>query len=98
MKIYDKESVYDEQISPLMTQIIAICKEHQLPMVADFQYSNDEENGPAHCTTTLPFKGIADEKLERVSVILRPQRPVCLAETHVTNPDGSKTISIRRVS
>jgi hypothetical protein len=37
----DNESVYDKQINPLMAQIIAICKEHNLPFVASFQYSAD---------------------------------------------------------
>ncbi|MCI0526392.1 MAG: hypothetical protein L0Y56_02920, partial [Nitrospira sp.] len=34
---YDLEKVYDKQIAPLMTKIIAICKKHKLPMVASFQ-------------------------------------------------------------
>jgi hypothetical protein len=41
MTYWTKEDIYDEQISPLMTKIIAICKEHQIPMVAQFQYAND---------------------------------------------------------
>lgn len=39
---YNLESVYDEKISPLMTQIIAICKEHNMPMVASFAYTTFE--------------------------------------------------------
>lgn len=37
----DLEKIYDEQISPLMQQIIEICKNHDIPMFADFQYSDD---------------------------------------------------------
>lgn len=37
----DLEKVYDEKINPLMAQIIAICKEHNMPFVASFQYSDD---------------------------------------------------------
>ena len=33
---YNLESIYDEKISPLMRQIIDICKEHNMPMVASF--------------------------------------------------------------
>jgi hypothetical protein len=36
----DNEKIYDDQISPLMTQIIEICKEHGIPMVCEFQYSD----------------------------------------------------------
>lgn len=54
---YNLESVYDEQISPLMKQIITICKEHNMPMVASFAYENSEEKGRGLCTTTMTFEG-----------------------------------------
>ena len=38
MEQWTKEDVYDEQIAPLMAQIIAICKEHRIPLV---QVSSD---------------------------------------------------------
>ncbi len=96
-QFWDKEAIYDEKISPLMVQIIALCKEHSIPMVAQFQYANDEENGPKFCTTSLPIKGVACEKIRRLSQMVQPERPVCLAETVVTNPDGSRHITIRQV-
>ena len=54
MSKWTKEDVYDEQISPLMTQIIAICKEHRIPLVAQFNYANEPDAGPRMCTTILP--------------------------------------------
>jgi hypothetical protein len=51
---WDLEAVYDAEISPLMTQIIAICKRVGLPMVASFQYANREDE--ALCTTALPLR------------------------------------------
>lgn len=97
-EFWDKEAIYDEQISPLMTRIIAICKEHRIPLVAQFQYANDEEEGPAFCTTSLPFEDVASEKIKTLAAAAEPERPVVLAETTVTNPDGSKQITIRRIS
>jgi hypothetical protein len=91
---WDVEATYDEQISPLMLQIIAICKEHRIPMAATFVL-NDEG---MRCTTTLPFEPRGDEKLTRTIQAMSPERPIVLAETHITNPDGSKTISIRRMA
>ena len=44
----NKESIYDEQISPLMTQILKICQEHELPMFASFQFCDD-----GFCTSAL---------------------------------------------
>lgn len=54
MKQFDKENVYDEQIAPLMEQIIAICNENGLSMFASYCIKNDEENGELYCTTCLP--------------------------------------------
>lgn len=56
--IYDKESIYDEQIAPLMKQIIEICKAEQLPMNAQFYLKQqhpeaDEENGAMYATTSI---------------------------------------------
>lgn len=50
----NKERVYDEQIAPLMAQIIKICKKEQIPMFADFQYSDKD-----FCTTCIypPVEG-----------------------------------------
>ena len=51
---YDLEQVYDEQISPLMKQIIEICKEHDLPVVASFAYAyNADEGDKKLCTTNI---------------------------------------------
>lgn len=55
---FDKEHIYDEQIAPLMKQIIEICKREELPMNAQFYLKQqhpdaDEENGPMYCTTTI---------------------------------------------
>lgn len=55
---FDLEAVYDEQISPLMAQIIAVCKEHRMPMVASFLYRRD--GGPDAydaCSTSLQWDG-----------------------------------------
>lgn len=53
MEIFNKEDIYDNEISPLMRQIIGICKEHGIPMVASFTYENCEERGPGRCTTNI---------------------------------------------
>ncbi len=51
----NKEQVYDEQIAPLMTQIIDICKTHKIALVASFKIPNDDDPD-LHCTTTLTTK------------------------------------------
>ena len=37
----NKEDIYDSKVSPLMKQIISICKENDLPMFCAFQFSED---------------------------------------------------------
>ena len=41
-----KEQIYDERIAPLMTQIIATCKEYKIAFLADFLLDDD-----LHCTS-----------------------------------------------
>lgn len=97
---WTEEDVYDNQIAPLMAQIIAICKEKQIPMLATFQYCDTAEDGEGFCTTSLPFKDRTAANLGRLMNQWAADRRgghVTLAETHVTNPDGSKVITIARV-
>lgn len=65
IEIYDLENVYDEQISPLMQQIIAICQEHSMPMIASFAFENCEERNVGCCTTVL--NGFADRHIREFS-------------------------------
>jgi len=68
---WDLESIYDEKISPLMVQIIAISREHKIPMFASFAYSNDDENGHGFCTTHLHYDGRRPEPLARANAAVR---------------------------
>lgn len=65
------ESVYDEKIAPLMEQVIAIAKEHKLPMFATFQYADDPEEGASFCTTALPFEGCSPKIDEMRRALMR---------------------------
>jgi hypothetical protein len=55
-----KEAAYDNEIAPLMTRIIEVCKLHKINMAATFSLDEaDEERqeeghvGPMMCTTVL---------------------------------------------
>ncbi len=54
--IADKEGIYDEQISPLMAQIIAICKQNGIPVFASFVYAPEK-----FCTTHIPAPTESEE-------------------------------------
>ena len=55
---FDLEAVYDSEISPLMRQVIAICKRVNMPMLATFCYGRgrdaDDPDKTDYCTTVLP--------------------------------------------
>lgn len=92
--IYDLESVYDKQISPLMAQVIAICKEHRMPMLATFQYQRTEERGEGFCTTMLPFsERVSSDKLAAAMSALAPRR-ARLSTITVIKADGTKEITM----
>jgi hypothetical protein len=83
----DSEAVYDEQISPLMTQIIAICKRHRIPMLASFQYSGElDPSSPGMCTTRIPFAGESERFRQAVDVIY--PAPTVAAFTITTTKPG----------
>lgn len=47
-----KEDIYDEQINPLMAEILEICKTHKIAMVASFAIPSDED-ADLMCTSCL---------------------------------------------
>lgn len=51
-KSWDLEKVHDEKISPLMNEIIRVCKEHEMPCLVSFEYTPG-----SFCTTFLQFDG-----------------------------------------
>ena len=49
----NKEQVYDERISPLITRILDICKEHGIAMLTTFSLPTDEKPG-LQCSSMCP--------------------------------------------
>lgn len=53
---FDKEQIYDERISPLMAQILEICRAEGIPMVATFYIQSGDINkdgGSLYCTSRI---------------------------------------------
>ena len=64
----DAEAVYDAEIFPLMDRVIALCREHRIPMLCTFQWADDtHEKGASFCTTRLHFRG----ESERLAIATR---------------------------
>ena len=92
MSEWTKEDVYDEQISPLMAQIIAICKEHRIPLVAQFNYANEPDDGPRFCTTVLPAKAFNRDDGEQSARMAKVAKanPCFAAWTITTSPTNGE--------
>jgi len=85
-----KEEFYDEKISPLMTQVIALCEEAQIPIVADFALDwNEDEQNHLKCTTSiLPEEwGVPDEMLAALRILRPPKRSPMMVT--VRDADGT---------
>jgi hypothetical protein len=86
-----KGQVYDSQIAPLMEQIIEICKQTKIAMIADFGLDDD-----IHCTSALLANEYfpSDGQLEALKAV-SPKRGIAVAETIETLSDGSKRVKIQ---
>lgn len=67
---WDLETVYDTQISPLMEQIIAICKTHHLPLIASFEYRRQDDD-ESFVTTGITYPGRTSPRIDVALEILR---------------------------
>lgn len=82
--MYDKEKIYDEQISPLMTKIIEICQKNDISYMADFYLKEPtDENSEMYCTS---FQNPAhDRKIEDLFNVAYNgyvvSKPFCVALT-----------------
>ncbi|MCA8313221.1 hypothetical protein LGN43_02915 [Burkholderia multivorans] len=94
MNAITKEQIYDEQISPLMTQIIAICKEHRIPIVASFFTPGDDDHELAVTTALLGNGFEAPVNFTNALRALRPElfigTPLMLRTDH---SNGSTTMT-----
>lgn len=70
-----RERAYDEEINPLMAQIIAICKRADIPMVANFRLDDDLAT-----TTAVPGATGYGERQQTAIDILYP-RPIAFGLT-----------------
>ena len=88
---FDLEKVYDEQINPLMAQIIEVCKQHNMPFIASFQYASDGKDDHQFCTTcVLPEERPVAPALEKCYDALFTRRaPMMMLTTR--DKDGNVT-------
>lgn len=96
MKTFDLEKVYDEQVAPLMAQVIQICHDNELPFVADFLYKNDEEDGEQYCTSgfipAVKTHG-KSEHMEELFNFCKPRRSAPALHMRISDGDGKGNVT-----
>lgn len=88
----NKEAIYDEEIHPLMAQIIAICQKNGIAMIANFAVPNDEDDG-VQALTHLPNEdGVFPENHTAALCSIRPPSRAPLMIT-TKDADGGVTMT-----
>lgn len=88
----NKEKIYDEKISPLMGQIIAICQEHKISMFATYDIPNEEGDGLCCTTCTADESGKPSERIRQFNRLTPDGSPPPMMLT-TQHADGSKTLT-----
>lgn len=97
----NKEEIYDEQISPLMQNIIGVCREYGIAMIASFNIAHDGEgpNGEdcarLTCTSHLPDgEGAFDERFSKAAVAIQKSAPHHIGMSITTqHAGGTRTLT-----
>lgn len=89
-QLEDNEAFYDEKIAPLMTQIIALCAERNIPHICCFQLQGkdipDDIGGPLLCSTLRIHPDNTASTLMRMYKELK-RGPDVFAFTIVSSPN-----------
>jgi len=96
----NKEEIYDEQISPLMKQVIDIARENGIAMLASFAIGH-EDGGPdgedatnLTVTTHLPDGDeLCDERFSKSLSVIQKRNHGPAMHITTTQADGSKTMT-----
>ncbi len=81
-----REEIYDDKIFPLMKQIIDVCKEHDIPLVASFQLNDDRLEGDMFACTTAVLPKDTHANLKNAHREIRRADVAFAAITITTKP------------
>lgn len=92
--IFDKEKIFDEQVDPLLEKIFEICKQHEIPYLYAFQFSNQpckecgDHNVQGVCTGGHFPDGYAPDPFHIARRLLDKKHGGMNISTHVVQIDG----------
>jgi len=84
--VENREAIYDEQINPLMAQIISICQTNRISMIASFHTPNADDPN-FFCSTALTAHPDTPAPLKRALGVLLQREAQAFAIT-VSSPRG----------
>ena len=89
--IKDNEKIYDEQIFPLMTKIIAICRENDIPFVASYEYAPEY-----FCSSAWKVDGQSTFMSKLFTLIRHKAKGnrISTMKLTVTDKDGNETVDV----
>jgi hypothetical protein len=84
---FDKESIYDSKISPLIAQVIEICQKEGIPFAMQFGIRDDvaTKGSMLYCTSCAygkePYPALDEDHFKRlVDEMLHPARFACVKQ------------------
>lgn len=85
-----KETVYDDQIAPLMSQIIEVCQKHKIAMLANFDLASADDPG-LRCITALVDAEYSPPQdfVEAVDLLMRQPGLIAIAVTRIDDPSDN---------
>ena len=87
-----KEDIYDNEIAPLMAQVIEICLKYGIAMIANFACPNDTDADLQALSLVPDDNGKHPANHKEALYCIRPSsRPPLMMTT--TRADGSKTMT-----
>lgn len=83
-----KEVAYDNEVSPLISQVIALCKKYKINMAAQFSLDANDEDRTMFCTTCLHDVDLDDQegidRMKNLRSVMYPPAPYFAAFTITT--------------
>lgn len=67
-----KEQIYDEEINPLMAQILEICKRHKIPMLATFSTPSEDDPGLLVTSFLLDPEWGTPSEFAEAAIVIKP--------------------------
>lgn len=92
-----REEAYDEFINPLMAQILLVCEQHKIPMLASFGLASEEDEGLCCTSAMLDKEWNPPEEFLAAFDHVKPKPPPKMLMITTRDKDG-KVINVTGIA